>query len=56
MSDIKSSEDKEDYSIEIDGKKYSFGGPCPPIEPMFFPSSNLDQKKGDDNNDSAQST
>lgn len=55
MSDIESEKDKEVYSIEIDGKKYSFGGPCPPIQSMFFPNDNLEEKKGDDD-DSAQST
>lgn len=57
MSDIESKdEDKEKkiYSIEVDGKTYTFGGPCPPIQPMFFPYQKVKEKG--DGDDSTQST
>jgi hypothetical protein len=48
--------DKEDqaYSVKVGDAVYSFGGPCPPIQSMFFPQDLEKKEEEGDQNDTAQ--
>lgn len=48
--------ENDENTIKVGDATYSFGGPCPPIQSIFFPIEEEKEKEGEDKDDSAQSS